>query len=830
MLGLWLIKGIVFIYDIITYPIYFILDQPWKALKQIHSPRSQAHEEPLVKRQTVDNKIVEEEESISVETWTCHWPKTSSKELQGKTPHGICDTFAASLSCAMKIHSGKKALGYRMIMGVEEPTAEDAVKNGVMNDVKKNGVNGSIIRENGHHKKRIHDETITKTNKNDINNKHDVNGNNHNHKSNGKIPASNGVANATSNAHTSLKPMKKKILSSEYTWINYDVLDKRLEDLVFGLESLGVKYQDKVTVILETRLEWSLAAYSIIRMGSVLCTMFSTLGVEGFMYGINELESEVVITNFENAKSILSNLDKLPSIKKVVVVVDKPLGDSVDQLPVVEGVEVFDFSTLETRGRDLRRSQPNLKRQEPQPQDLALIMYSSGTTGKPKGVMFTQKMLASAYDVGFSTIFDRVWPEEMQQLNDPSFQPFYMSYLPIAHIFEFMFNSMLFQSGFAIGFATPFTVFEGSIALSKDSLPDVKVLNPHVICTVPLILERIKSKIKEQLKSKPLLVQEIFFFGIDYKRYWNSRGFQTRIMDSILFKKTHDILGSNCRIVLSGSAPLAAETHRFMRSVLNVKLIQGYGTTETQALVMVQDNYDYCFGSSGFSHDNMKLKLQDWKEGGYSVSDKPNPRGELLIGGDHVSLGYFKKEEETKESFFTDEKGLLWFVSGDIVSIDKDKGTVTIIDRKKDLIKLQNGEFVALGKIEAALKDDPIVDNVLVTASSFDSFVVAVVLPERDQLIKLAKSILGEDMVDRMSFQEICFSERVVSAVRASIIETSNRVGLKRIEVPVNIFITDQEWTPTSGLVTASFKIKRRALLDHYVHQVNQMITSKGRS
>ena len=810
-----LIRGVIHLYDVISFPVYLFIDKPWKVLKKINYIRSEVHEEELFKSDE-DLELKKEDDAepddveISKETWTCSWPRSSVQ-----TPLGKCNTFAEGLSRAMQIHRGKKAFGYRKILGVENDNhqgSNGALRNGNISN------HNYVNKSNGHVKKetyKVHEDQNNNGNYDNNNNKKDTT----------RIEGiSNGKTSSTEQIQIN-KQIKRKVLSSEYTWINYEVLDNRLNDIVSGLTSIGVKYQDKVVVILETRLEWSMTAYALMRMGSVLCTMFSTLGLQGFIYGINELQSEVVITNFDNANSILCNLDKLPSIKKVIVVIDSAVGDSVSQLPTPEGVEVMEFYALESRGRDTSKSTETF---HPQPDDLALIMYSSGTTGNPKGVMFTQQMLSSAYDVAYSTIFDRLWPEEMQSIfDDVTFQPRYMSYLPIAHIFEFIFNSLLFESGFAIGFASPFTAFEGSIGLSKDSLPDVKVLNPHVICSVPLILERIKGKIKEQLKSKPKLIQNLFAFGIDYKNFWNSRGFKTRLLDRLLFKKTHDILGVNAKVVLAGSAPLAVETHRFMRNVLNVNLLQGYGTTETQALVMVQDHHDYDFGSSGFVHHNLKLKLQDWKEGGYGVNDQPNPRGELLIGGNHVSLGYFMKEQETNESFFTDSKGMRWFVSGDIVSIDRIKGTVTIIDRKKDLIKLQNGEFVSLGKIEAGLKDDPVIDNVLVAASSLHSFVVAVILPDKDQLTKLAKLILGEEDTSQLSFSDICGNKQVIGAVRASITETAKRIGLTRIEIPVKIFITDQEWTPTSGLVTASLKIKRKALLDYYQNQIQDMIHSK---
>ena len=151
-----------------------------------------------------------------------------------------------------------------------------------------------------------------------------------------------------------------------------------------------------------------------------------------------------------------------------------------------------------------------------------------------------------------------------------------------------------------------------------------------------------------------------------------------------------------------GGAPLSPELQALIKAAANVTLIQGYGATETLGAVLCMDFHDLSFGRVGAPLSGPKLKLIDWEEGGYRTTDKPNPRGEIVIGGTKVAMGYFQMEQLTKEAFY-EEDGTRWFITGDIGEVFPD-GTVKIVDRRSDLVKLQNGEFIALGKVIKDIK------------------------------------------------------------------------------------------------------------------------------
>ena len=216
----------------------------------------------------------------------------------------------------------------------------------------------------------------------------------------------------------------------------------------------------------------------------------------------------------------------------------------------------------------------------------------------------------------------------------------------------------------------------------------------------------------------------------------------------------------------------------------------------------------------------MESRLVDWEEGNYRVTDSPAPQGEVHVGGDQVAVGYFKREEETNENFY-EEHGKRWFKTGDIGTFDND-GVLRIIDRKKDLVKLQHGEYVSYGRTESVLKTAPIVEQICAYADPSRDFIIAVVIPER----KTLSEICPED-----SLQECCGDKEVRAEVVRQLKEYGTKNGLKAFEIPARVLLGEicfdlalmrrslsyskcllsvlDEWTPDNGLVTAAFKIRR---------------------
>ena len=198
-------------------------------------------------------------------------------------------------------------------------------------------------------------------------------------------------------------------------------------------------------------------------------------------------------------------------------------------------------------------------------------------------------------------------------------------------------------------------------------------------------------------------------------------------MNFLIFRKFRAIVGGNLRVLLSGGAPLAPDCHNFCRTLLGINLLQGYGLTETAATACIPDGSDLSTERVGGPLQEVDIRLVDWQEGGYTVTDQQGPRGEVVIGGGHVAKEYFGMPDKTEEEFFTDN-GKRWFRTGDIGQM-MPNGTIKLIDRKKDLVKLQLGEYVSLGKVESLLKIHPAIENICVVADSNQSHTVALVVP-----------------------------------------------------------------------------------------------------
>lgn len=254
------------------------------------------------------------------------------------------------------------------------------------------------------------------------------------------------------------------------------------------------------------------------------------------------------------------------------------------------------------------------------------------------------------------------------------------------------------KGGVRLGYASPFTLTDTAPGLCHGEKSDIRLLKPTIMITVPLVLERIVKEINNKLRSRTPISLPMFQYLMKYKSFWTKIGFKCNIVNRLLCTKVREQFGGELKYMICGGAPLNANTQSTVRSALDLILIQGYGATETTGAVLCMNLDELEYGNVGMPLGEVRFRLRDWSEGGYSVQDKPNPRGEILIGGDLITTGYFKRDELNKESFFVDSNGTRWFQTGDVGEI-LSSGLIKIIDRCKDLIKLQNGEYISLGKV-----------------------------------------------------------------------------------------------------------------------------------
>ncbi|KAM4661524.1 long-chain-fatty-acid--CoA ligase 4 isoform 2-T2 [Amazona ochrocephala] len=596
----------------------------------------------------------------------------------------------------------------------------------------------------------------------------------------------------------------KKLILGTYRWLSYEEVHEKMNRLGRGMTALGLTPKSTVVIFCETRAEWMIMALTCFKYNFPLITLYATLGEEAVTYGLNECEAAYLVTSVELLESKLKTaLPQVSCLKHIIYVDNK----SVNKAEYPETLEIHSMQTVEELGTKPENS--SILPSRPAPSDLALVMYTSGSTGRPKGVMMVHKNLIAGMT------------GQCERIPGLGSKDTYIGYLPLAHVLELTAEISCITYGCRIGYSSPLTLSDQSSKIKKGSKGDCTVLRPTLMAAVPEIMDRIYKNVMSKVQEMNYIQRTLFKIGYDYKLEQIKRGYDAPLCNVFLFKKVKALLGGNIRMMLSGGAPLSPQTQRFMNICFCCPVGQGYGLTETCGAGTITEATDYSTGKVGAPLICCEIKLKDWQEGGYTNKDKPNPRGEIVIGGPNVSMGYFKNEEKTTEDFSVDENGQRWFCTGDIGEFHPD-GSLQIIDRKKDLVKLQAGEYVSLGKVEAALKNCPLIDNICAYAKSDQSYVISFVVPNQKRLTALAeqKGISG-------TWVDICNNPTMEAEVLQEIKEVANKMKLERFEIPIKVRLSPEPWTPETGLVTDAFKLKRKELKNHYLNDIERMYGGK---
>jgi len=604
--------------------------------------------------------------------------------------------------------------------------------------------------------------------------------------------------------------MFRKLELGDYRWMTYEEVDGMADSFGRGLRTLGQAPGQELCLFADTRMEWLVAAQASFRQSFPVVTIYTNLGEGAVVHGLAETRVQTLVTSHELLPRVRKMLVEGGEDRvRTVVYMEHPL-HRTNTAGFREGVEVVSFWEVVARGRktvnnNMEGAEWEAEPVRPSEDTPAIVMYTSGSTGTPKGVVLTHGNMAFTLGAFLYNL-------------DPKPDDMYIAYLPLAHVLELLGESMCVAWGTAIGYSHPNTLTDKSTMIKKGHRGDATVLQPTIMFCVPLILDRIYKGVTENIRKKGAFVSGLMDFCISYKLRCSARGEETPIMDRLLFRTIRLLVGGRVRAILSGGAPLAPHTHDYLRAVLGIRLLQGYGLTETTACGAIMQVDEQSTGRVGPPVQGVHIRLVDWEEGSYRVTDRPRPRGEIWIGGRNVAQGYYRMPEKTAEEFFTDDSGRRWFKTGDIGQVEVD-GTVRIVDRKKDLVKLQFGEYVSLGKVESVLKGCPVVANVCVYGDATKSYVVAVVCPVAEKL----REIAGKFGKAALELQELCKDKDVTGAVLREVVNHAKASNLEKFEIPGALTLTEVEWTPDSGLTTAAMKLKRKPLEEYYRHDLARM-------
>ncbi|XP_037554161.1 long-chain-fatty-acid--CoA ligase 1a [Nematolebias whitei] len=574
-----------------------------------------------------------------------------------------------------------------------------------------------------------------------------------------------------------------------YEWQTYREVVDRAENIGSALLHKGHSHTgDKfIGIFSQNRPEWSICELACYTYSMVAVPLYDTLGTESIGYVIDKASISTVICDVpDKARMILDCIGGKGKTVKTIV-----LMEAFDEELVSRGaqgsVEIISLKDFEAAGKAVHQ-----KPLPPKPDDLAIICFTSGTTGNPKGAMLTHRNVVSN-----TAAFIKVTKvHSMLNVHDV-----HISYLPLAHMFERVVQGVILIHGARIGY------FQGDIRLLMD---DLKTLQPTVFPVVPRLLNRMFDKVFSQANTP--LKRWLLDFAFRRKEAELKNGVVRKdsMWDRLIFKKVQASLGGRVRLMITGAAPVSPTILTFLRAALGCQFYEGYGQTECTAGCTMSMPGDWSAGHVGPPLPCNAVKLEDVAEMNYLAA---NGEGEVCVKGPNVFQGYLNDPERTAEAIDADR----WLHTGDIGKW-LPNGSLKIIDRKKHIFKLAQGEYIAPEKIETVYNRSDPVAQIFVHGDSLQACLVGIVVPDPDFLPIWAKRKGFEG-----SYSELCQNKDVKSAILEDILSLGKEAGLKSFEQVRDIALHPEMFSVQNGLLTPTLKAKRNELQSCFREQIDKL-------
>ena len=519
--------------------------------------------------------------------------------------------------------------------------------------------------------------------------------------------------------------------------------------------------------------------------GFTTVPIYDTLGVEATEHMFNQTELSTLFLTCTHISDVVKNMKSgvTPHLKNLVILDQVNLTDEIKE--ILKDIKYYTFKQVQEEGRSNIQPYPEIL-----PEDISLFSYTSGTTGKPKGAMISHKALVACVAGCIATI--------------PNFNVIHLSYLPLAHVLEKLLYAFVIFSG------GQYCSFNGDIKKIKE---DLAILRPTLFISVPRLFNKFYEAIKEQIRTVKGLKGYLANKAINSKLYYHQNGgyFKHKFYDTLVFNKVKNILGGRVQYMLTGSAPISTEVREFLKICFCCYFAEGYGQTEAVGAVFVTTPEDSHFGHVGGILPHNEFKLIDVPEMNYLSSNKDDegrlcPQGEILIRGNSVIPGYYKNEAKTKESF--DKDG--WLHSGDIATLLPEGGALKIIDRRKNIFKLSQGEYVAPEKLEEVYKTVRGIEDIFIHGCSTKSCLIAILNLNKKITEEIAKELEIEG-----EFEELCEKEEIKEYFVKVLKEKCFASKFKGFERIKKVHI-DKTIFQDHDLCTTSFKLKRHIAKNFY--------------
>ncbi|WP_028326075.1 AMP-dependent synthetase/ligase [Desulfatirhabdium butyrativorans] len=564
------------------------------------------------------------------------------------------------------------------------------------------------------------------------------------------------------------------------TWRQYY---ERASAVGLAFRDMGIVKGDRIAILSENRLEWLYTDMGTLGIGAVLVPVYPTLTAEDVHHLLKDSGSRIfVVENEEQLRKALTVWDRLPALERVIV---------CDPCPsAADNPRIMTFDALLEKGAVLRNASPeafSVMAGEVEPSDLATIVYTSGTTGLPKGAMITHENIMAVV-----LSLDAIHPKFANDTDQA------VPFLPLTHVFE---RAAGHFYGMYVGITSSYAESINTL------LADFAERKPTIILAVPRVCEKVYQKILLQVQSQPKWKQKIFHWGHDIGLRISALReahqpippllkWQYDVAYRMIFQKLRDNLGGRVRWMTASGAPTSRDIILFFNAS-GITVIEGYGMTECFAPATMSHLDDYKIGTVGKAIPGVSIRIAE--------------DGEILIKGKNVFKGYWNLPEETAAVFTEDG----WLRSGDIGVLDQE-GFLTITDRKKHLIITSGGKNVAPQKIENLFLSDPLFQHVIVIGErrKFLSALIGIQLDQAAHLARARGIAFGKpaDLLDNPAFLQIV-EEHV----------QERNTHLARFETIKKYHILRQELSQETGELTPSMKLKRNVIFKKYEREIEAM-------
>ena len=560
----------------------------------------------------------------------------------------------------------------------------------------------------------------------------------------------------------------------EGKWYTYSTNEyyKKSHHLATGLMALGLKRGDRVATVTTNRAEWNIADMGMAMAGIIHVPIYPTLGDDEYKYILKHAEVKIILAG---DKKLFQSMCPLASMSDGV--------DAVYTFEEVDGAKNFQqILDLGEEKKDEFADQLEAVKKGIKPEDLATIIYTSGTTGVPKGVMLSHKNLVSNFT-------------EHAKLHNLGIEHKALSFLPLCHVYERSVNYHFQYRGMGV-------YYVGNLSQIVSSIKEVK---PHMFNSVPRLLEKVYDGFVAKGKELTGIKKKLYFWALNLthhfeynKKFGPLMRLKISVADKLIYSKWREALGGNITYIVSGGAALQPRIGRVF-GMAKLTTLEGYGLTETSPVIAVNNptTKEMMVGTVGPILEGYDVKF---------ASD-----GEILCKGPGIMKGYYKAPELTDEVI--DKNG--WFHTGDIGMLVDNK-YLKITDRKKEIFKLSGGKYIAPQMIENKLKTSELIEQVMVIGAN-EKFASAIISP----CFPILHDWAGEHKLHYENNEELIQLPEVIQKMQKEVMKVNKTLGSH--EQISRIRLVCEEWTPTSGELSPTLKLRRNAVAVKYKHLIDDI-------